>query len=144
MKNPDKIEINKDQADEVIARLQATNLSDSDKSTLITIVQWYFWFQSALLEQKISIKRLMSMFGFKRTESSKNLGVNLDDSFENETAENIRALLASDQNEDLESDKKSSDQSTDQCTTVDTTNIEPSNQNSSENPEGVKKKATVV
>lgn len=144
MKNPDKVEINEDQADEVIARLQATNLSDSDKSIIITIIQWYFWFQSALLEHKISIKRLMSMFGFKRTESSKNLGVKLDDSFENETAEDIRALLASDQEEGSESDKTTSDQPTDQSTAVDSTDIEPSNQNSPENPEGVKKKATVV
>jgi len=144
MKNPDKIEINKEQADEVIKRIEAGKLLDSDKSIIITIIQWYFWFQSALLEHKISIKRLMSMFGFKRTESSKNLGVNLDDSFENETAEDIRALLASDQEEGSKSGKESSDQLADQSTAVDTANVEPSNQNSPENPEGVKKKATVV
>lgn len=140
MKNPDKIEINKEQADEVIKRIEAGKLLDSDKSIIIAIIQWYFWFQFALLESRISIKRLMSMFGFKRTESSKNLGVNPNDSFENETAEDIRTLLASDLKEDMEADTP--DQLIDQSTAVDTTNVEPSNQNSSENPEGVKKKAT--
>jgi hypothetical protein len=142
MKNPDKIKINKEQADAVIARLEAGILLDSDKSIIITIIQWYFWFQSTLLEHKISIKRLMSMFGFKRTESSKNLGVKPNDSFENESAEDIRALLASDLKEDLEADS-TPDQQADQPTAVDTTGREPSNHNSSNNSANLKKKATV-
>jgi hypothetical protein len=37
------------------------------------ILHCYFWLQAALLESKISIKRVMSMFGFKKTEGKKSL-----------------------------------------------------------------------
>ena len=73
MKNPEKIELDKNQADALIARLDANSLTDFDRTILKFVLQWYLWLQSALLESKISISRIKSMFGFKKTKSSKNL-----------------------------------------------------------------------
>lgn len=132
MKNLDKINLDKNQADSLIMRLGNSDLTDFDKSVITHIIYWYFWLQSALLESKISISRIKSMFGFKNTESSKNLEVELDKSSDEDTDADILALLAVDA-------KDSSEQAPATAPIV-----EPSNQNSSQDSDEVKKKAVVV
>jgi hypothetical protein len=67
MKNPDKINLDKNQADALVARLESNSLTDFDRTILKFVLEWYLWLQSALLESKISISRIKSMFGFKKT-----------------------------------------------------------------------------
>jgi hypothetical protein len=132
MKNPDKIELNKEQCDDILARLEANTLTDSDRNIITLIIQGYFWLQSVLQESKISISRIKSMFGFKKTESSKNLEVELEASSDDDTDEDILTLLSVDP-------KDSSEQAPATAPIV-----EPSNQNSSQDSDEVKKKAAVV
>jgi hypothetical protein len=72
------------------------------------------------------------MFGFKKTESSKNLEVELEASSDDDTDEDILTLLSVDP-------KDSSEQAPATAPIV-----EPSNQNSSQDSDEVKKKAAVV
>ena len=136
MKQPNKIKLDKNQADALIMRLDATDLTDFDKSVIKHIVYWYFWLQSALLESKISISRIKSMFGFKKTESSKNLEAEIEKASLNDTDEAILALLSVDAKDSPEQNISASDQNS-ETAQID----EPSNQNSPDGPdEGSKKK----
>lgn len=132
MKKPHKIEITKEQSDGIIERLDANLLTDADKSIITLIIQCYLWMQSALLESKISISRIKSMFGFKKTESSKNLEAELENSSDDDTDEDILALLSV--------DAKDSTEATPESVPI----VESSNQNSSQDSDDVKKKAAVV
>ena len=91
MKNPDKIDLDKNQADALIVRLESNSLTDFDRNILKFVLEWYLWLQSALLESKISISRIKSMFGFKKTESSKNLEADIEKSSDDDTDEDILA-----------------------------------------------------
>lgn len=133
MKNPDKIDLDKNQAEALVARLEANSLTDSDRHIIGIIIQCYLWLQSTLLESKISISRIKSMFGFKKTESSKNLEVELDKSSDDDTDEDILTLLSVDA-------KDSSEQAPATAPIVGS-----SNQNSPDEPNNnVKKKAMVI
>lgn len=131
MKNPDKINLDKNQADALVARLESNSLTDFDRTILKFVLEWYLWLQSALLESKISISRIKSMFGFKKTESSKNLEAQLNESSDDDTDEDILALLSVDAKDSTE------------ATTESAPIVESSNQNSSQDSEEVKKKAAV-
>jgi hypothetical protein len=76
-KKPEKIDLNGHQIDSLSVRIDDCNLDIQDKVIVKSVLQFYFWIQTALQESKISIKRLMSMFGFKKTESMKNLALGL-------------------------------------------------------------------
>jgi len=128
MKKQDKIELNKEQYDDIIARLEANSLTDSDRHIIGIIIQCYLWLQSTLLESKISISRLKSMFGFKKTESSKNLEAELETSSNDDTDADILALLSVDA-------KDSSEETTDSALIV-----ESSNKNSSQDSDDLKKR----
>jgi hypothetical protein len=132
MKKPHKIEITKEQSDGIIERLDANLLTDADKSIITLIIQCYLWLQSALLESKISISRIKSMFGFKKTESSKNLEAELNEFLDDDTDADILALLSV--------DTKDSSEATTESIPI----VESSNQNSSQETDDVKKKAAVV
>jgi len=56
-----------------VERFEKDSLTSSDKVIIKHILHCYFWLQTALLESKISMKRILSMFAFKKTESKKNL-----------------------------------------------------------------------
>lgn len=137
MKNPEKIELDKNQADALIVRLDANSLTDFDRTILKFVLQWYLWLQSALLESKISISRIKSMFGFKKTESSKNLVADIENASRDDTDEDIIALLSVDVKGNTEQETGESDQNAEPAL-IDG----PSNQNSPDEPdEGSKKKA---
>jgi len=65
MKNPKHVDMTPAQAEELIARIQNNNLSDTDRELCAESLQLVFWLQSSLREAKISIKRLKSIFGIK-------------------------------------------------------------------------------
>ena len=139
MKKPDKIEITQEQSDDIITRLDANALTDSDRYIITLIIQWYLWLQSALLESKISISRIKSMFGFKKTESSKNLVAELDNASDDDTDEDILALLSVDTKDSPEQEIDSSEQNS-ESELID----KPSNQNSQDkSADNSKKKAMV-
>jgi transposase len=79
MKKPDKIHIDENEIESLIERLESNTLSTSDKGVLVAIVQAYFWIQSSLFEARMSIKRLKSLFGLRRSEKRKNLGCCADE-----------------------------------------------------------------
>ena len=133
MKKPHKIEITKEQSHGIIERLDANLLTDADKSIITLIIQCYLWLQSALLESKISISRMKAMFGFKKTESSKNLEADIEKSSDDDTDEDILALLSVDAKDSTE------------ATTESVPIVESSNQNiPNELDDSLKKKAAVV
>lgn len=138
MKKPDKIEINKKQSDDIIARLDANALTDFDRTILKLVLQWYLWLQSALLESKISISRIKSMFGFQKTESSKNLVAEIEKASLDDTDEDILALLSVEAKDGAEQDIGAFHQNSDP-ELIDA----PSNQNSQDKfGDNSKKKAT--
>lgn len=105
MKKPHKIEIDQAQADQLIVRMETDALTDFDKSIIKHVMYCYFWMQEALQESKISLKRILGMFGLKKTESSKNLEEKLNHTPENETVEDIMALLSVDDSDTKEGTK---------------------------------------
>ena len=139
MKKPDKIEITQEQSDDIIARLDANSLTDFDRTVLKLVLQWYLWLQSALLESKISISRIKSMFGFKKTESSKNLVDELENSSCDDTDEDILALLSLNTKDSSEEEIDASEKNF-QTAHID----EPSNQNSPNEPDDISKKKAMV
>ena len=139
MKKPHKIEITQEQSDDIITRLDANALTDSDRYIITLIIQWYLWLQSALLESKISISRIKSMFGFKKTESSKNLVAELENSSLEDTDEDIFALLSLDTKDSSEEEIDASEKNF-QTAHID----EPSNQNSPNEPDDISKKKAMV
>lgn len=139
MKNPDKIDLDKSQAEALVARLEANSLTDSDRHIIGIIIQCYLWLQSTLLESKISISRIKSLFGFKKTESSKNLEVEIDKSSDDDTDADILALLSVDAKDSPGQDISASEQNDES-----TPREGSSNQNSSQDSDEVKKKAAVV
>jgi hypothetical protein len=63
-KAPEEINLNREEGDALIGRLQADRLSADDRRLLVKLVQLYFWLTFALRETKISLKRLKwALFG---------------------------------------------------------------------------------
>lgn len=66
MKKPDHIELDKQDLDLLLSNLSSCNLKESDKKLLSGILDFYIWLQWALVETKLSLHRLRTLFGFSR------------------------------------------------------------------------------
>jgi len=86
-KQKEKIELNGQQVESLIMNIEACDLSSENKKNIKYILECYFWLQTKLQESNITIKRIMSMFGFQKTESLKNLSTQLSSSSQSENNE---------------------------------------------------------
>jgi hypothetical protein len=68
MKDSGRIILKEEEIDSLLERMSANQLEDSDKKIIIGIIRVYQQIQSVLQEAKISVKRLRSLFGFRKTE----------------------------------------------------------------------------
>lgn len=73
MDKPGKVTLNEEEVKVLEEHLSSGNLTEADRHVLKDILQFYRWLQWALQETKLSIHRLRSLFGFKKTEKSCNL-----------------------------------------------------------------------
>jgi hypothetical protein len=68
MKKPEHIVLNEEEVNSLLGRVLNCNLKASDKKIIAGIIQIYQVLQWTLREAKISVQRLRSLFGFKKTE----------------------------------------------------------------------------
>ena len=73
MKKPERIILNKEEIDSLYAQLSACNLEASSKKVIEGVLEFYLWLQWALQETKLSLHRLRSLFGLKKTEKRAHL-----------------------------------------------------------------------
>jgi transposase len=73
MKEPDRVHIDKEEMGALIERLESSNLNNTDKTIIASVIHCHFWIQLCLLEAKMSIKRLKGLFGLRTSEKRKNL-----------------------------------------------------------------------
>lgn len=71
MSKPKLVDLDQRDLDSLLERVSASNLGNSDKKLLLSIVQCYVWVQFALQEARMSIARLRRAFGFGKTEKCK-------------------------------------------------------------------------
>lgn len=64
MEKPKRVDLTQAEADALLDRVQKNQLTDSDRSLIAGVVRFMLWVQHRLLESKISIHRLKSLFGF--------------------------------------------------------------------------------
>ena len=66
MKQPEKLQLSREDGEALLARLEATTLTADDRRVLGKVVTSYFWFLFALREAKLSLKRIKALvFGEK-------------------------------------------------------------------------------
>ena len=73
MKNdnePEKITLTVEESEALKARILANNLSESDRSLLVGLVNCVLWLQLQLSRAKLSIHRLKQLFGFSTEKKS--------------------------------------------------------------------------
>lgn len=91
MKKPKRIIMNEEEVESLQAKLAACDLDPSDKKIIVGVLAFYLWLQWALQETKLSLHRLRSLFGLKRTEKRAHLHKNPqtpeDDESEGEVVE---------------------------------------------------------
>lgn len=85
MKKSERIVLNEEEIGSLICRMLANKLTESDKKIITGIIQVYQVLSVSLREAKISVKRLRSLFGFKKTEKRDHL--HPSETQEEETAE---------------------------------------------------------
>lgn len=73
MKKPKNITLTEQEVTSLIGRMLANKLNDSDKKIITGIIQVYQLLSLALREAKISVGRLRTIFGFKKTEKRRHL-----------------------------------------------------------------------
>jgi len=70
MKNPERIALNEEEVESLLARISTSPLEDSDKEVITGIIRIYQQIQFALQETKISVRRLCKIFGFSTEKRS--------------------------------------------------------------------------
>lgn len=60
-KRPEEVKLSQAEGDELIGRIQDSNLSGQDQQRLVKLIRFYFWLTVALQETKLSIKRLKQL-----------------------------------------------------------------------------------
>ena len=70
MKKPKTVDLDQGEIDTLIIRIQKCGLSNYDQSLIIELIKFNIWLQFSLKEAKISITRLMKLFGFTRKKKS--------------------------------------------------------------------------
>ena len=66
MKQPEDVQLNREEGEALIERIECNALSAEDRRLLVKILTFYFWLLFALREAKLSLKRLKAMvFGEK-------------------------------------------------------------------------------
>jgi len=63
MKEPEKVDLQKEDVDNLVDRIKSSNLPDSDQTLIIKVLQFNLWLQHMLRETKLSIRRLSRLFG---------------------------------------------------------------------------------
>lgn len=70
--SPKPIDLTKDEASELVHRIDTCNLSSKDKTMIKGVLNFSFWLESSLRDAKVTIKKLYRIFNFtsdKRTKS---------------------------------------------------------------------------
>jgi hypothetical protein len=66
MKQPEDVQLNREEGEALLARLEANTLTTEDRRVLGRVVTSYFWLLFALREAKLSLKRIkVLVFGEK-------------------------------------------------------------------------------
>ena len=73
MDGPSKIDLDKDQCDELVRRLEQNKLSDEDRAMLVRLVKGMVWLSQALEAKTVTLRKLWKLFFGKKTESAKNI-----------------------------------------------------------------------
>lgn len=73
MKKPEHTILNEEQIASLLERIMVCNLGATDKKCVAGILHFYLWLQLALQEATLSLGRLRTIFGFRKTEKRKHL-----------------------------------------------------------------------
>lgn len=71
---PQRIALTSEQAEDLKSRINASPLSDDDRTLLVGLISFVLWLENQLNRAKLSITRLKSLFGVSTEKKSpKNL-----------------------------------------------------------------------
>lgn len=65
MKEPESIQLNQQEVNELEARIKSSTLSAGDQKIILRLIQFSLWLQFRLSEAKLTMRKLRSLFGFK-------------------------------------------------------------------------------
>jgi len=70
-KSPDILKLSEQALDDLNNRLESSNLQEKDKKVISAVLSGYIWIQRQLQRNKLGIRKLKNLFGFKTEKRSK-------------------------------------------------------------------------
>jgi len=83
---PEKVDLTEEEADQLIERINASNLSSNDIKITTGLIHFCLWLQAKLISAKITIRKLRRLFGARSEKSKKEKGVNSPDNSTEQTS----------------------------------------------------------
>lgn len=71
IKEPERVDLSEDEINNLQTQIQKSNLSKDNQDLLIKMVQGFVWLNRMLSAKKLSMRKLMRLFGFKTEKKSK-------------------------------------------------------------------------